>query len=74
MDYLDELTTEQPNPASVGIDRKSSREILEIINREDKMVPTAIVMVLLKVSRDRAEQLLNRHKGSINAAVKTFRQ
>jgi len=40
--YLDELTTEQPNPVSLGIDTKSTTEILEIINREDSKVPEAI--------------------------------
>jgi N-acetylmuramic acid 6-phosphate etherase len=51
MDYLDDLTTEQPNPASVGIDGKSTREILEIINREDKKVPTAIEKELASIAR-----------------------
>jgi N-acetylmuramic acid 6-phosphate etherase len=40
--YLDELTTEQPNPNSFGIDAKSTEEILEIINREDSKVPEAV--------------------------------
>lgn len=40
--YLDELTTEQPNPHSLGIDTKSTVEILKIINREDSKVPEAI--------------------------------
>jgi N-acetylmuramic acid 6-phosphate etherase len=40
--YLDELTTEQPNPRSLGIDTKSTTEILEIINREDATVPEVI--------------------------------
>lgn len=40
--YLDELTTEQPNPASFGIDTKSTEEILKIINREDSRVPEAV--------------------------------
>ncbi len=40
--YLDELTTEQPNPNSLGIDTKSTKDILEIINREDSKVPEAI--------------------------------
>lgn len=51
MDYLDELTTEQPNPASAGIDGKSTLEILEIINREDKKVPTAIEKELESIAR-----------------------
>ena len=40
--YLDELTTEQPNPNSLGIDAKSTEEILKIINHEDSKVPEAI--------------------------------
>jgi len=39
---LDNLETEQPNPASEGIDRRSTREILEIINREDSLVPAVV--------------------------------
>lgn len=35
-------TTEMRNPASVGIDRKPTREILQIINAEDKKVPYAV--------------------------------
>jgi N-acetylmuramic acid 6-phosphate etherase len=44
--YLDELTTEQPNPNSLGIDTKSTREILHIINREDTKVPKAVSRVI----------------------------
>ena len=40
--HLDELTTEQPNPNSFGIDAKSTEEILAIINREDSKVPGAV--------------------------------
>ncbi len=36
------LSTEQRNPASMEIDAKSVREILEIINSEDKKVPLAV--------------------------------
>jgi N-acetylmuramic acid 6-phosphate etherase len=42
MDDLGALTTEQANPASVGIDTKSTLEILRIINREDAKVPPAV--------------------------------
>ncbi len=42
LDYLDGLATEQPNPKSIGIDKKSTREVLEIINKEDRKVPAAI--------------------------------
>ena len=42
MDELSDLITEQPNPASFGIDTKNTREILDIICREDKKVPDAV--------------------------------
>jgi N-acetylmuramic acid 6-phosphate etherase len=41
-DSLHDLTTEQPNPHSFGIDKKSTIEILRIINREDRKVPLII--------------------------------
>jgi len=51
MSYLDELTTEQPNPVSLGIDTKSSREILAIINSEDQKVPPAVARELDAIAR-----------------------
>ena len=39
---LNLLDTEQSNPASKDIDRKSTVEILEIINKEDRKVPDVI--------------------------------
>jgi N-acetylmuramic acid 6-phosphate etherase len=39
---LESLVTEQRNPASMDIDRKSMEEILRIINAEDKKVPIAV--------------------------------
>jgi len=39
---LSKLTTERENPASFDIDAKSTREILAIINAEDKKVPFAV--------------------------------
>lgn len=42
MDDLGELTTEKQNPASLGIDAKSTAEILRIMNREDIRVPEAV--------------------------------
>ena len=51
MSFLDELTTEQPNPASQGIDTKSTREILEIINSEDRKVPAAVAAALDSIAR-----------------------
>ena len=40
---LEKLLTEQPNPASEGIDRKSTGEILRTINAEDQLVAVSIV-------------------------------
>jgi N-acetylmuramic acid 6-phosphate etherase len=39
---ISKLTTEQRNPRSMEIDAKSTSEILEIINEEDKIVPFAV--------------------------------
>lgn len=43
---LTSLTTERENPASADIDAKSTREILAIINAEDKKVPAAVELAL----------------------------
>ncbi len=50
MDDLSRLTTEQPNPASVGIDTKTTLEILRIINGEDATVPQAVRAVIPEVA------------------------
>ncbi len=42
MNFLDKLTTEQPNLNSIGIDKKGTEEILKIINNEDRKVPEVI--------------------------------
>jgi N-acetylmuramic acid 6-phosphate etherase len=47
---LEDLTTEQENPASIDIDAKSSREIVAIINAEDKKVPLAVEACLDQVA------------------------
>jgi len=39
---ISKLTTEQRNPRSMEIDAKSTMEILQIINEEDKIVPFAV--------------------------------
>jgi N-acetylmuramic acid 6-phosphate etherase len=41
-DEIKSLMTEQRNPKSMDIDSKSVKEILEIINEEDKLVPLAV--------------------------------
>lgn len=47
---LSGLTTERENPASADIDSKSSRDIVAIINAEDKKVPFAVERVLDQVA------------------------
>ncbi|HUV06165.1 MAG TPA: N-acetylmuramic acid 6-phosphate etherase [Spirochaetia bacterium] len=51
MSYLEGLTTEQPNPSSIGIDTKETAEILRIINNEDRKVPDAIGRELESIAR-----------------------
>ena len=41
-EQLNTLATEQRNPASAHFDRASTREILEVINTEDHLVPIAV--------------------------------
>ena len=43
---LSGMTTERENPASLDIDAKGTREILAIINEEDKKVPFAVEAAL----------------------------
>jgi N-acetylmuramic acid 6-phosphate etherase len=51
MSFLDGLATEQPNPVSAGIDSKSSREIVAIINAEDHKVAAAVAAALDDIAR-----------------------
>ena len=44
------LLTEQPNPASNGIDARSTLEILEIINTEDRAVAPAVGAVIPNIA------------------------
>ena len=43
--------TEQRNPRTLDIDRRSTREILEIMNAEDARVPTAVRAALPQIQR-----------------------
>ena len=43
--------TEQRNPASLEIDRLSTREILEVMNQEDARVPAAVREALPQIAR-----------------------
>ena len=40
--HLDKLATERQNPRSAHIDSKSTEEILQIINNEDRYIPEAV--------------------------------
>ena len=48
---LDRLITERPNPDSAAIDRLSSREIAELMNREDALVAEAVGREVGSISR-----------------------
>lgn len=45
------LITEQVNPASRSLERKSLREILQIINREDQKVARAVAKVVPEIAK-----------------------
>jgi N-acetylmuramic acid 6-phosphate etherase len=47
---LSQLTTEQANPASADLDRKSALEIARVINAEDTKVAVAVKQALPKIS------------------------
>lgn len=48
---LDDRLTEQRNPRTSAIDRKSAREIVDLINREDQLVARAVADVAEDVTR-----------------------
>ncbi|MGM8215103.1 N-acetylmuramic acid 6-phosphate etherase [Bacillaceae bacterium W0354] len=49
MDKLTKLTTESYNPKSTNLDELTTREVLTLMNEEDKLIPLAIKEVLPKV-------------------------
>jgi len=57
-----QLTTEQLNPQSLGLDRKSTLEILRLMNREDAHVAPAVRAALPQVAR------------AVDAIVRAFQQ
>jgi N-acetylmuramic acid 6-phosphate etherase len=57
-----QLTTEQLNPQSQGLDRKSTLEILRLMNREDAHVAPAVRSALRQVAR------------AVDAIVRAFRR
>lgn len=48
---LDNLETEQVNPASEGIDGRSVEEVLRIINAEDRLVPEAVAAEIPRIAQ-----------------------
>ncbi len=48
---LDHLTTEQRNPESEAIDRMSAREIVDLMNREDAQVASAVAQEADAIAR-----------------------
>jgi N-acetylmuramic acid 6-phosphate etherase len=48
---LSRLSTEQPNPASSNLDKKSALQIARIINREDAKVATAVRRAMPQIAR-----------------------
>lgn len=48
---LGALTTEQPNPASEGLDVLSVQEMLRVINEEDKLVPLAVEREIPRIAQ-----------------------
>jgi N-acetylmuramic acid 6-phosphate etherase len=48
---LEQLATEQPNPASADLDRKSALEIARIINSEDAKIASAVERELPQVAQ-----------------------
>lgn len=55
--------TEQRNMATLPIDRLSTREILELINQEDALVPEAVRLALSQVERAVDEIVLRWQRG-----------
>jgi N-acetylmuramic acid 6-phosphate etherase len=60
LSVLEKLLTEQPNPASAGIDAVSTEQMLRIINAEDRGVPEAVGREIANIAR------------AVDAIVKTF--
>ncbi len=58
--------TERRNPRSRGLDRKSTRQILRILNREDALVPVAVAREIPAIARavDRIAYMLG-HGGRL---------
>ncbi|HMO36309.1 MAG TPA: hypothetical protein PKA06_09715, partial [Gemmatales bacterium] len=59
IDDLGNLTTEAQNPDSVHLDQLSSTEFVELMNREDAKVVSAVAQVKVEIAR--AIDLITEH-------------
>ena len=50
-DRLNDLTTEQRNPLTTDIDKRSIPEILKLINDEDKRIASAVEKEILYIAQ-----------------------
>jgi N-acetylmuramic acid 6-phosphate etherase len=64
---LDGLLTEQVNPASADIDRRSTAEVLEVIHREDSQVAPAVEREIPRIA-----EAVDRIAGLIRAGGRLF--
>ena len=64
---LDALLTEQPNPDSQGIDNRSTTEVLQIINRQDQGVATAVATEIPRIA-----EAVDRIVGAIRSGGRLF--
>lgn len=64
---LETLLTEQRNPASAGIDRMSTAEMLRVMNAEDTKVAAAVEAALPKIG-----EALDRIAGAMQAGARLF--
>ena len=56
MENLEDLLTEQRNPASAGIDKLPTAEMLRVINEEDRSVAESVAAEIPKISRAASAQ------------------
>ncbi|MBP5230318.1 MAG: N-acetylmuramic acid 6-phosphate etherase [Clostridia bacterium] len=67
MDSYIKLKTEQPNPSTEDIDRKSAREIAELINREDHTVASAV-----HAATEEIAEAIDRYASVISSGGRVF--
>ncbi|MFA6029597.1 MAG: N-acetylmuramic acid 6-phosphate etherase [Elusimicrobiota bacterium] len=71
--FYGRLPTEQSNPASRGLDLKSTRQIVALLNRQDLLVPRAVARVrgALVKAADAAAEALRRGRGLVMVGAGT---